>query len=230
MASDTSGRLLDKYRAEVVSVDHPKGWHLAKVRVLGLWDDITDANLPWAEYQLPLGARAGEGDAMPCQKGDLVWVEFPISGDSRAPLITGSCYTVTDGKSDLPQDLFNALYTHKRAEGEPDGPAVAYGDRVLDLFGILEQITQDGAWCLTHKATGTAVNITKEGKLVLHAEGDLYQSATGDLKVTVIGKADISASDIKIASSGPIAIEADGELSFKGSKISGETGSIYDFK
>jgi hypothetical protein len=228
--SNASGQLLDKYRAKVVSVEHPKGWHMAKIRVLVLWDDVQDINLPWAEYELPLGARPGEGDAMPSKVGDLVWVEFPMAGDSRIPLITGACYTVTDGKSDLPQDLLTALYVHKRTDDEPPGPIVAYGDKVLDLFGILQQITLDGAWCLTHKSTGTALNITKDGNLVLHSEADSYQSTNGALKVTVTGKADISASDIKIHASGPIAIEAGGELSFKGSVITGKTGSIYDFK
>ena len=249
-----SGQLLDKYRAEVVSVTHPKGYHLAKVRVLVLWDEVPAADLPWAEYQLPLGARKGEGDAMPCKVGDLVWVEFPMSGDSRAPLITGSCYTVTNGASDLPKDLFESLYSHKRATSEPPAPSAAYGDKVVDLFGVLQQLTQGGAWCITHKASGSAFNITKEGKLVIHSEGNSFQSTVGDhlqqasgnltekvggkLLIEVIGDADIKANNVNVdakanmqlSSAGSMTLDAKGPLLFKGSAIGGITGSGYDFK
>jgi hypothetical protein len=228
--SNSSGQLLDKYRAQVVNITHPNGWHMAKVRVLVLWDDVPDESLPWAEYELPLGARAGEGDAMPCAVGDLVWLEFPIAGDSRVPLITGACYSVTDGKSDLPQDLFDALYSHQRGAGSPAAPIAGYGDKTLDQHGILIQITKKGDWCLTHKASGTAIHITKDGELVLHSEKDSFQSTSGKLTVKVIGNALIDAAEVMVKSSGKMTLDAGGELTLKGSKITGQTGSIYDFK
>lgn len=185
--TDTSGKLLGRYRADVTSVKHPKGWHMAQVRLLVLWEVVPVGDLPWAEYLLPLGARVGEGDAMPCQVDDLVWVEF-INGDTRTPIITGSCYRVTGDKSELPVELFESAYEHKRGDTEPAAPVAAYGDKVLELFGILHQITQNGAWCLTHKGTGTAFNITKDGELVLHAEANSHFSTTKDHSSTVGGK------------------------------------------
>ncbi len=255
MNNQNDGTLRDKYRAEVVSIKHPKGQHKAKVRVLVLWDHILDADLPWAEYLLPLGARVNEGEAMPCKVGDLVWLEFPISGDTRSPLIVGACYRVTDGKSELPQDLFDALYEHKRTDKQPPAPTVTYGDKVTDLHGVLEQLTMGGAWCVTHKATGTAVSFTKDGQLVLHCEADSFSSTTGDhtgevtgavdqtigkkLNVHVIGDALIKSdanltveagADMLLKSKGKCTIDAGGDLMFKGAKIGGETGSNYDFK
>jgi len=244
--TDTSGKLLGRYRAEVTSVKHPKGWHMAQVRLLILWDVVPVNNLPWAEYLLPLGARIGEGDAMPCKIGDLVWVEF-INGDTRTPIITGSCYRVTDDKSELPVELFESVYKHKRGDGEPAAPVAGYGDKVLDLFGILHQITQDGAWCLTHKATGTAFNVTKDGELVLHVEANSHFSTTKDhnltvgdkLNVKVVGDAVVksdgnvqveSGGDMALKSGGSLTLEAAGDVMLKGAMIGGKTGSLYDFK
>ncbi|QUM78782.1 hypothetical protein HWV00_21145 (plasmid) [Moritella sp. 24] len=250
-----NGALRDKYRAKVVSITHPKGWHKAKVRVLVLWDHIEDDDLPWAEYLLPLGARSKEGEAMPCKIDDLVWLEFPISGDTRSPLIVGSCYRIIEGESELPQDLFKPVYEHKRTGKQPPAPTAAYGDSTTDLNGILNQITMNGAWCLTHKATGTAVNVTKDGQLVLHTEGDSFSSTTGThteevtkdlisnvggkLNVHVIGDALIKAdanltveagADMLLKSGGKCTVDAGGPLMLKGSMISGKSGGGYDFK
>jgi hypothetical protein len=205
--SNPSGRLFGKYRAVVVNNKHPKSLHLAQVRLLALWDDIPDSDLPWAEYVLSPGAGKSAGaEAMPYQKGAPVWVEFPYSGDTRCPLICGAAYVAPDGTSHLPDDLMKQAYSHKRSGTEPAAPAAQYGDRVTDLFGILQQLTQSGDWCVTHKATGTAFHITKDGHLVLHAEqdswrttgGDVLEEVGGKLVIKVEGDADLTANKIKL--------------------------------
>lgn len=239
--------LLHRYRARIVDNKHPKGWHKAKIRVLVLWDDIPEADLPWAEYLLPLGARENEGEAMPCQVNDLVWVEFPCSGDTRVPLITGSCYSIEAEKSQLPQELFDALYEHKRHSDEPQPPAVQYGDKVSDLFGVLQQLTLSGDWCLTHKSSGTALHMTPKGELVFHTEGDSFRSSTGntteniggELKIKVEGPASIeSNADVSVKSGGATSVESSGNLTLKaggtlhleaGGQVTGKA-TAYDFK
>lgn len=205
--SNPSGRLFGKYRAVVVNNKHPKELHLAQVRLLALWDDIPDSDLPWAEYMLFPGAGQSAGaDVMPYEKGAPVWVEFPFSGDTRCPLICGAAYVAPGGTSHLPDDLMKQAYSHKRSGNEPAAPTAKYGDRVTDLFGILQQLTQSGDWCVTHKATGTALHITEDGHLVLHTEknswrttaGDVLEEVGGKLVITVKGDADITASRIKL--------------------------------
>ena len=239
--------LQHRYRAKIIDNMHPKGWHKAKIRVLVLWDDIPEADLPWAEYLLPLGARKEEGSAMPCQVNDLVWVEFPTNGDTRVPLITGSCYVVKEDKSQLPQDLFEALYEHKRHSDEPPPPAVEYGDQVSDIFGLLQQLTMSGDWCVTHKSSGTAMHITPKGELVLHSEGDSYRSSSGNttenvggnLTIKVVGPTTIeSDGDVSVKSGGAASVESNGDLTLKaggtlhleaGGQVTGKA-SAYDFK
>lgn len=247
MGRSKGGQLYDKYRAEVISIDHPEKQHKAKIRILVLWDSIPDNDLPWAEYLLPLGARENEGEAMPCKVGDHVWVEFPTNGDSRVPLITGSCYRFHDGKGQLPDELMGPLYKHKRSEGEPMPSEAVYGDKVMDLFQILEQVTTNGEWCLTHKPSGTALNITKDGHLVIHCEKDSYRSSVGNtteqiggaLKVSVVGTATFDCdSDISVKAKGNASINSDADVSViakgnalvKGNKATMESSGDMLFK
>ncbi|MDC5753607.1 phage baseplate assembly protein V [Vibrio europaeus] len=180
--TNEQGLFYGRYRAKVVDNKHPKGWHMAKIRLLGYWDDLPEGGLPWAEYMLSLGARKDEGDMMPTQPGDLVWVSFE-EGDSRRPIIEGSVYSVdgkATGKSLLPQDAWEQTYSHKRTAKQPAAPQHAYGDKVLDQLGFLFQLTMSGEYCITHKATGTSRHINSLGDLVDHVENNQFNSTTGD--------------------------------------------------
>lgn len=180
--TNEQGLFFGRYRAKVVDNKHPKGWHMAKVRVLGLFDPIPDSALPWAEYILPLGARPKEGGMMPVQAGDLVWVSFEF-GDTRRPIIEGSVYRVDGdgtGESLLPQDAWKEVLTHKRTSKQPAGPAHAYGDKVFDQMTFLQQLTMSGEYCITHKPSGTAIHVNDKGQLVIHAENDSFTSTTGN--------------------------------------------------
>jgi hypothetical protein len=203
--SNPSGRLYGKQRAVVVNNIHPENLHLAQIRLLALWDEIADADLPWAEYQLQPGAGQGSGvNVCPYQKGAPVWVEFPYDGDTRAPLITGGAYVAPKGVSHLPDDLREPKYQHKRLGQAPAGPNASYGDLVTDLFGVLQQLTQSGDYCITHKPSGTAFHITKDGQMVLECAndgfrttgGDLLEEVKGTLNIKVVGNAAVEAEKI----------------------------------
>jgi len=225
--TNKSGLYLDSYRAQVVSISHPKKRHMAKVRIIGLWADIPDSDLPWAEYLMPLGARKEEGDAMPCQVGDVVWVDFPQSGDSRFPRIVGSAYHLSDDGQDnqIPNDLFENAYNHKRTSKQPDAPNAKYGDKVLDLFGLLQQLTQDGQWCLTHKSSGTALHITQNGELVINAQGNSFRSSSGNTTEEVGGELKIFVEG-KTTLNSPTGVDVIGDLMVDGNITS--TKNVID--
>lgn len=181
--TNSHGRFFGRYRAVVINNQHPKGWHMAQVRLIGLWEEIPDQDLPWAEYVLPLGARPKEGGLMPVQPNDLVWISFPVGGDTRYPLIEGSAYSVDGegtGESLLAQDAWKQEFAHKRTGLQPPAPEHLYGDKVFDQMTFLQQLTMSGEFCLTHKPSGTAIHVNDKGQLVVHVESDRFDSTNGN--------------------------------------------------
>lgn len=179
--TNVSNRLYGRYQAEVVNTVHPDHLYLVTVRLLALWDAIPDKDLPYAEFMLPLGAKPDHGHAVPVEKGDLVWVEFPRNGDTRYPLIMGSVYHAPNSRSNLPPEVNQEAYSPKRAKGEPMPPAYDRKDDLYSRFGLRELRTHTGGWSITHLATGTAIEITPDGQVVIHAEADQWRSGTGNL-------------------------------------------------
>lgn len=207
-------------RALVENVDHPDGLLKCQVRLVGLWDGIPKESLPWAEYHLPVGARFNDGDFKPCQVGDYVWVRFD-EGDTRFPIITGSCYFAPDKVPNLPHELFNgkSKHTHKRADDQPLPSAPSKKDRVSTQHGFMIELTHEGAYRATHKASGTAWEITKDGEIVFHCEQDRHDSVLGDMYGKIIGlfKQEVG-KDLKFIVKGDAEFDVSGE--FKVNKAS----------
>lgn len=230
--TEISNRLLGQYQAEVVDVSHPDDLYLARVRLLGLWTAIKDYDLPWAEFLLPIGAKPKAGEVIPVEVGDLVWVDFPRNGDTRYPRITGSLYHAPDYTSNLPDEVNGVNYEPKRADGEPTPPAYTRKDYLYDRWGFREHRTVNGGWSVTHKGTGTAIELTEEGELVVHVEGESFESATGKkteqykdaLSITVIGPCDIKTDDAMNFESGK-------DMTFKaGGNVNLESGGDFAVK
>lgn len=180
--------ILTQKRAKVENVTHPDGLLKCQIRLVGLWDDIELESLPWAEYHLPVGARFNEGDFKPCQVGDYVWVRFD-EGDTRFPIITGSCYFAPDKIPNVPHELFGgeSKYSHQRAEGQPLPSEPSQKDRISTQHNMLFELTHEGAYRVTHKPTGTAWEITKDGEVVFHTVKDRHDSVLGDMYGKIIG-------------------------------------------
>jgi hypothetical protein len=206
MQTNISNSLLfGAYRCVVEDIAHPDGLMLARVRILGEWDNVNLVNLPWAEYMLPVGARPNDGEFRPAQKGDYVWCEFD-RGDSRYPIIKGSCFYAPNGVPNLPHESFagGQSFTHKRTAAQPVPDSAKYHrDMVSTQFNFMIERTATGALRATHKPTGTAIEITKDGQMVLHSENDSFESTThnklleADLQITVIGKKQISITSVE---------------------------------
>lgn len=214
--SNSSGRMHQDYQAKIVSVEHPKGLHMAQVRLLGFWDELPEDSLPWAEFLLPLGAKPEAGQHIPVEKGDLVWVDFPRSGDTRYPRITGSCYHAPGHESHLPKGPYG-----KSHSDEPEPPEeLTLKDDVYQRFGIAEYKTAAGAWGVVHVPTGTRIEISKEG-IVIHSEkdswrsseGDTTENVGGDYTINISGSATIEAGDITFKSKGSFKMESAGAFS-----------------
>lgn len=182
-----------QYIAEVVNVNDPKQQMRVQVRVHDFFDGVPEADLPWAIYNLPFGARPGNGGLIPVKAGDYVWVDFPTR-DTRHPRIVSGLHQMPGGQPNLPPEAWNGpgQYEHKRTANEPvpDKPGY-HEDITFSQNGVLIQLTAAGAMRLTNMASGTGVEITKSGEVVIHCEKDMYVSATGNCLVDIKGNYDL---------------------------------------
>lgn len=177
---------LSEYRAQVVDVEDPKGLLRVQVRVPGWWDAVPDKDLPWAEYRFN-DARPNGGNFTPAEVDDWVWVDFPNS-DTRFPRITGWCHFAPGGKPNAPHETWVGpdAYEHKRlaVQPEPDSPEY-HGTDATTKHGVTIEIEPSGAYRVTQRGSGTAVEISKEGHVVVHGEEKGYWSSEDDTEVDV---------------------------------------------
>lgn len=169
------------YIAEVVDVQDPEKRCRVRVNVFELFDNVPVDDLPWANFVLPLGSRPDEGALTPVQVGDLVWVEF-IGGDTRRPLIIGAAQAAPGGEVNLAAESYAGAdqYEHKRTENQPQvEEASYYEDAVYRQNNTLIQICRKGNIRVTQMGSGSAVEITPKGHMVLHCEGDMFVSVEG---------------------------------------------------
>ena len=167
------------YIGKIVSVDDPKKQCRVRVVVYDIFDDVSVNDLPWAMLALPLGSRAGEGAMCPVKVGDEVTVVF-YSGDTRRPIITGAVHATPSGKPTLPDDLWQGAgkMVHKRTSDEPSVPEPNYyEDYVIKQHGALIQFTKEGSIRATQINTGSAIEITPDGNVVIHCEKSIIASA-----------------------------------------------------
>ena len=222
--TNPSGLMYGSYPSKVTSVTHPKNLYMAQVKLLGLWDAVAPETLPWADFLLPLGAKVNAGRGVPVEVGDLVWVDFPLNGDTRYPRITGSVYHAPEYVSNLPGELFGKGVGQKRHGDEPPATAFTNRDDIYSRFGLVEQKSASGNWCITHKATGSAIEITPTGAIVIHCEADSFRSSTGNTTENVGGK-------LAVNITGQVDLKTDGAYNIKaGGAVSIEAGGPFSVK
>lgn len=206
-----------EYVAEVVSVDDPERLYRARVRIPDLFGDVPAADLPWATYRLPIGARPNDGPAAPVRQGDLVWVDFPHGGDTRRPRITGSVHHMPGKEPSIPHDAWQGggALQHKRTEEQPAPDVPGYHeDVVYRQHGVVIQITKNGAFRVTQASSGTAVEISPDGAVVIHGEKDIFMSAEGNCLVDIKGDYELRVGgNMKQSAEGEGSMSSSGDLS-----------------
>lgn len=90
------------YKGKIIAVDSQ---NRARVRVKGVFDEIPDANIPWARQQSGAGTGKG-GQSFPPVKGAKVSVRF-LDGDINFPVWSGG---VVEAAADLPKNAKDGRY------------------------------------------------------------------------------------------------------------------------
>lgn len=161
---------LDKtqlYEGTVVENKDPRKIGRVKIRVAGVWDGISDQDLPWAipKYTHSFGAF-NDGSANTKRCGNFyvprikskVCVQFPQDGDPHNPVYSG--YTVDD-KSMMPESKTN------------------YPDRAVIRF-----------------SNGTFMIIdTKTNELFINNPGDMHMTILGSVNQYIVGNQMVKITD-----------------------------------
>jgi len=228
-----------EYPAQVTNVDDPDGHMRVQVRVVDIFENVAAKDLPWAEYKLPVGVRPNDGFFTPVDVDDWVWVNFPHSGDTRRPRITGGMHFCPNGDPNMPHEAWDGpgSHTHKRTGPQLTPTAAAYHrDVVLTQHGVLiEIVSGTGEVRVTQKESGSAIEIDRDGNVTAHSEKNLYGSSANnveldvgnDLKARVTKKAEVIAEESAeitsptITANGDVivngSIECNGPISSSGS-------------
>lgn len=184
-----SNKFNGEYIGKVVDVADPKKLLRARVRVFSVFsDDVPAADLPWAEYRLPVGSRFNDGFFIPADVGDFVWVKFPYDGDTRRPVIIGSAHYAPDGKPNFPHEAWQGTsqHAHKRIGKEPAPADHGYHkDVVFTQHGASIEMREDTSISIIQRGTGTEINIDPQGVLTIHSENALYLSATENCEAVI---------------------------------------------
>ena len=109
----------------VVDLNDPLKIGRVRVRALGVYDEIADKDLPWAQVVVPInqGAHEGNGQYLGLLKGSQVFGMFLDGKNSQLPMVIGTI--PKDGDAN---DKANANYPHNKVYQTERGHYKEYDD------------------------------------------------------------------------------------------------------
>lgn len=143
---------------EVVNVkDDPLKLGRVRVRVYGVYDDIGDADLPWAQIVVPVtqGAHKGNGQYLGMLVGTQVFGIFLDGQNSQLPLVVGTIPKDGDQNS-----LADKNYPHNKVYKTESGHYQEFDD------------TEGNERIKLHHKSGTTWEIDKDGNVLINTSGD----------------------------------------------------------
>ena len=200
--------------------DNGGGFFMAQVYISELFDQVDESLLPWAHVSMPIGNRINEGEFIPLEVGDWVWVDFPYmthgKPDTRKPRITGTLPTAPDQVPTIPHDAFGGpeKLEHKRTSAQPEAKVAEENQtRTVTYGGITVETLKSGTYRITHRSTGSAVEFDDAGNIVLHGENKMFISAIAQALLEFSGGLDIN------VKGGPVNVDSEQEVNVKAPKI-----------
>lgn len=197
---------------EVINVkDDPLKLGRAQVRAFGVYDDIEEADLPWAQVVVPVtqGAHEGNGQYLGLLVGTQVFGIFLDGQNSQMPMILG---TIPKDGDQNPRVNERGEYPKNKVYKTETGHYREYDDS--EEGRIKEQHRTGTNYEIQNDGTRTTF-ITKDETLVVSGNkytvvaGDDTLNVTGDVKIVVSGSASIEvAKEAKIKSAVSVNLSA----------------------
>lgn len=197
---------------EVINVkDDPLKLGRAQVRAFGVYDDIEETDLPWAQVVVPVtqGAHEGNGQYLGLLVGTQVFGIFLDGQNSQMPMILG---TIPKDGDQNPRVDERGEYPKNKVYKTETGHYREYDDS--EEGRIKEQHRTGTNYEIQNDGTRTTF-ITKDETLVVSGNkytvvaGDDTLNVTGDVKIVVSGSASIEvAKEAKIKSAVSVNLSA----------------------
>jgi hypothetical protein len=169
---------------EVVNVkDDPKKLGRVKVRVFGVYDDIKDEDLPWAQIVVPVttGVHEGKGQYLGILVGTQVFGMFLDGQNSQLPMVIGTVPKVIDtGEVDSDKNPIlksdanpkaEANYPHNKVYETETGHYKEYDDSGT---GRIKEYHQKGTY---YEMTDDGIEIWGETKVTIHGTAEVNVTA-----------------------------------------------------
>ena len=183
------------FLGEVVNVkDDPLKLGRVKVKVFGVYDDIADADLPWAQIVVPVtqGVHEEQGQYLGILKGTQVFGIFLDGQNSQLPMVIGTVPKEGDAN---PKAAAN-YPTNKVYETET-GHYKEYDD-TAGAERIKEAHT-----------SGTFYEMMADGSITTYITKDNYSIVLGDESVDIRGKVTINVGgDVDLTAGGTVSINS----------------------
>jgi hypothetical protein len=168
------------FLGEVVNVkDDPEKLGRVKVRVFGVYDDIDEADLPWAQIVVPVttGVHEGKGQYLGILVGTQVFGMFLDGKNSQLPMVIGTVPKVIDtGEVDSDKNPIlksdanpksEANYPHNKVYETETGHFKEYDDSGT---GRIREQHQDGTY---YEMTDDGIHIYGNTKVTIHGKGEV---------------------------------------------------------
>ena len=196
---------------EVINVkDDPLKLGRAQVRAFGVYDDIKDTDLPWAQIVVPItqGIHEGKGQNLGILVGTQVFGIFLDGQNSQLPMIIGSVPKEGDTNEKAKENYpLNKVYETERGHfKEYDDTEGKERIREQHRSGTNYEMQDDGT---------RRTYVVKDDSLVIGGDhftvvvGNDEVSVSGNVKINVTGNALIAVKeDVKVTSAVSIDLSA----------------------
>lgn len=198
------------FLGRVVDVENdPLKLGRVKVKVFGVYDEIDDADLPWAQIVVPVtqGVHDGKGQYLGILKGTQVFGVFLDGQNSQLPMVIG-----TVPKEGDENDKAEENYPHNKVYQTDRGHYKEYDDtegkeriREQHMSGTYYEMMPDGS-----RETVVEKNETLrvKGDVTIIGEKDANIRISGNCSITVTGDASISAKNVRVTGTDTVTVRA----------------------
>jgi len=168
------------FLGEVVNVkDDPEKLGRVKVRVFGVYDDIDEADLPWAQIVVPVttGVHEGKGQYLGILVGTQVFGMFLDGKSSQLPMVIGTVPKVID-TGEVDSNKKPILKSDANPKAEANYPLNKVYETETGHFkeyddsgtGRIREQHQDGTY---YEMTDDGIHIYGNTKVTIHGKGEV---------------------------------------------------------